>query len=217
MSTAKRVALYARVSTLDQHPENQLVELRAYAKARGFENVVEYIDHGVSGAKDRRPALDKLMADVKCRRVDLIAVTALDRLGRSVRHLLQCVETFRHVGAALVSLREGVSTERDSPVADMVIHVFSAVAEVERRLLIERVRSGLKRAREAGVRLGRAPIKVDPHRLKSVINRKLSARQAAKELGCSTASAWRLIRAHRVGAVEADRASRAAEETVHDA
>ncbi len=211
----KRLALYARVSSVDQHPENQLLELRAYAKARGFEHVTEYVDHGISGAKDRRPALDRLMADVKARRVDLIAVTALDRLGRSVRHLLSCVETFRHVGAALVSLREGVSTERESPVADMVIHVFSAVAEVERRLLIERVRSGLKRARESGVRLGRAPLKVDPRRLESVIDRKLSARQAARELGCSTASAWRLIRAHTTGAAEADGASRAAEEVAN--
>ena len=136
----KRVALYARVSTLDQHPENQLIELRAYAKARGFENVVEYVDHGVSGAKDRRPALDRLMADVRARRVDALVVTALDRLGRSVRHLVQCM---------------------------------------------------------------------------NVLTRRLSARAAARELGCSTASAWRLLKAHRAGAAEADGASRAAEEAPH--
>src|SRR5439155_16608482 len=106
----KRVGLYVRCSTLDQHPENQLLELHSYATARGFENVTEYVDHGVSGAKEKRPALDRLMADVKARRVDVVVVAAFDRLGRSVRHLVGCLELFRHVGVEFISLREAVDS-----------------------------------------------------------------------------------------------------------
>ena len=209
----KRVALYARVSTLDQHPENQLIELRAYAKARGFENVVEYVDHGVSGAKDRRPALDRLMADVRARRVDALVVTALDRLGRSVRHLVQCMNVLGDNGVEFCSLREGV--QAGTAVSQMVFTIFAAVAEFERALLIERIRAGIRRAKDSGVRLGRQPLQVDPRRLENVLTRRLSARAAARELGCSTASAWRLLKAHRAGAAEADGASRAAEEAPH--
>jgi DNA invertase Pin-like site-specific DNA recombinase len=213
-TTAKRVALYARVSTLDQHPENQLIELRAYAKARGFENVVEYVDHGVSGAKDRRPALDRLMADVKCRRVDLIAVTALDRLGRSVRHLVQCMNVLGDNGVEFCSLREGV--QAGTAVSQMVFTIFAAVAEFERQLLIERVRAGLHRAKLQGRRLGRKPLEVDSRRLESVLARRLSARAAARELNCSVASAWRLIRAHSADvSVDAHGASHAAEGAAH--
>lgn len=209
----KRVALYARVSTLDQHPENQLMELRAYAKARGFENVTEYVDHGISGSKDRRPSLDRLMLDVKARRVDGLVVTALDRLGRSVRHLVHCMNVLGDNGVEFCSLREGV--QAGTPVSQMVFTIFAAVAEFERQLIIERVRAGLKRAKDSGVRLGRRPLEVDPRRLQSVIERRLSARAAARELQCSTASAWRLIRAHTASGADADGASRAAEAPAH--
>ncbi len=182
----KRVALYARVSTLDQHPENQLLELRAYAKARSFENVVEYVDHGVSGAKDRRPALDRLMLDVKARRVDVVAATALDRLGRSVRHLVQCMNVLGDNGVEFCSLREGV--QAGTAVSQMVFTIFAAVAEFERQLLIERVRAGLHRAKLQGRRLGRKPLEVDPVMLDRVLARKLSARAAARELNCFSES-----------------------------
>jgi len=209
----KRVALYARVSTLDQNPETQLVELRREAAARGWEHVTEYVDHGESGDKIKRPELQRLLADVRARRVNTVVVVAFDRLGRSVKDLLMLLQTFKERSTDLLSLREGIDTS--SAVGEMVYVIVWAVAQLERSLIIERVRAGMRRAKLEGRRLVRQPLQVDPRRLESVLDRKLSARQAARELGCSTASAWRLIRAHTTGAAEADGASRAAEEAVH--
>ncbi len=189
----KRAALYARCSTLDQHPENQLLELRAYAKVRGFENVAEYVDHGVSGAKDRRPALDRLMLDVKARRVDGVIVTALDRLGRSVRHLVQCMNVLGDNGVEFCSLREGV--QAGTAVSQMVFTIFAAVAEFERQLVIERVRAGLRRARLEGKTLGRPRVRVDERRFRLIASQKLPVRAAAKALGISPSSYLRLVRA----------------------
>src|SRR2546422_5989945 len=189
-----RVAIYARVSTGDQTCDNQLRDLRDYCRARGWSDVREFIDTGVSGTKERRPALDKMMAEVNARRVDVVVVAAFDRLGRSVRHLVEALELFRHLNVEFISLREQIDT--GSPLGQAVFTIIAAIAQLERSLIVERVKAGLRRAKAEGKRLGRQPLQVDSHRLNDVLRRKLSARAAARELGCSTASAWRLMRAH---------------------
>jgi len=188
----KRVAVYARVSTADQCCEPQLLDLREYVAARGW-RAVEFVDQGVSGARDRRPALDRLLAEVKARKVDVVVVAAFDRFGRSVRHLVETLELFRHLGVEFVSLREQIDT--GSPLGQAVFTIIAAIAQLERSLIAERVRAGLRRARADGKRLGRPPLQVDLGRLESVIRRKLSVRSAAKELGISPSSYLRLVRA----------------------
>jgi DNA invertase Pin-like site-specific DNA recombinase len=147
-----RAAIYARVSTFDQQLENQLGELRRYTGARGW-TVAEYTDHGVSGAKDKRPALDRLVADAKRRRFDVIVVWRLDRLGRNLRHLVSLIEDLQTLGIAFVSLGEGIDCT--TPAGKLQLHILAALAEFERGRIRERVLAGLQRARTQGKRLGR--------------------------------------------------------------
>src|SRR3989441_5325002 len=172
----KRIAIYARVSTSDQTCDNQLRDLRDYCRARGWTDVREFIDTGVSGTKERRPALDKLMAEVKARKLDVVVVAAFDRFGRSVRHLVETLELFRHLGVEFVSLREQIDT--GSPLGQAVFTIIAAIAQLERSLIAERVRAGLRRGRAEGKRLGHPPLQVDVARLESVIRRELSIRSA---------------------------------------
>src|SRR5439155_2195613 len=181
----KRVAVYARVSTADQDCEPKLRDLREYVAARGW-RAVEFVDQGVSGARERRPALDRLLAEVRARKVDVVVVAAFDRFGRSVRHLVETLELFRHLGVEFVSLREQIDT--GSPLGQAVFTIIAAIAQLERSLIAERVRAGLRRARAEGKRLGRPPLQVDLGRVESVMRRKLSVRAAARELGISPAS-----------------------------
>jgi DNA invertase Pin-like site-specific DNA recombinase len=156
-----RVVLYARVSKSNchQNPEVQLQPLRAMAAARGWKIVHEYVDHGVSGAKEKRPALDKLMRDATKghKDFDAVMVWKFDRFARSVRHLLKALETFDSVGIAFVSLTEAIDTS--TPYGKMVFTVLGAVAELERSLIQERIKAGLKKAASEGRRPGR---KIDP-------------------------------------------------------
>src|SRR5512145_2511183 len=149
-----RAAIYARVSTFDQEPENQLQELRRYVDARGW-IAVEYVDRGVSGAKDRRPALDQLLADAKRRRFDVLVCWRLDRLGRSLKHLISLLDDLQALGVAFVSLAEGI--DATTPAGKLQMHILGAIAEFERERIRERVRAGLARARTQGKRLGRPP------------------------------------------------------------
>src|SRR5437773_1884722 len=155
----KRVAIYARVSTTDQTCDNQLRDLRDYCRARGWTDVREFIDTGISGTKERRPALDKLMAEVKGRHVDVVVVAAFDRFGRSVRHLVEALELFRHLGVEFISLREQIDT--GSPLGQAVFTIIAALAQLERSLIADRVKAGLRRARAEGKRLGREPLRVE--------------------------------------------------------
>jgi DNA invertase Pin-like site-specific DNA recombinase len=150
-----RVGLYARVSTTDkgQDPEMQLRELRQYCEHRGWEIAEEYVDAGVSGSKDSRPALNRLMADAQRRRFDAVLVWRFDRFARSVSHLLRALELFQSLGIDFVSLSESVDTS--TPTGKMVFTVLGAVAELERSLICERVKAGLRNARAKGKRLGR--------------------------------------------------------------
>ena len=183
-----RAAIYARVSTLDQEPENQLVELRHYVEARGW-TAHEYLDRGVSGAKDRRPALDQLLADAKKRKFDVVLCWRLDRLGRSLRHLVLTLEEFQVLGIAFVSLAEGI--DATTPAGKLQMHILAAIAEFERARIAERVRAGLARARKQGKRLGRPEKLVSEAILAPV--RGLPVREAAKKLGVSRATAYRWL------------------------
>src|SRR5437870_7539526 len=200
----KRVALYCRVSTTDQTCDNQLRDLRDYCRARGWTEVVEYVDHGISGTKERRPALDKMMAEVKARRVDVVVVAAFDRFGRSVRHLVEALDLFHHLGVEFISLREQVDT--GSALGQAIFTIIAAIAQLERSLIVERVKAGLRRARAEGKRLGRPRLPIDLRQLESVIRQKLPVRLAAKQLGVSASSYARLIHARGEGsAVETHR------------
>jgi DNA invertase Pin-like site-specific DNA recombinase len=167
-----RVAIYARVSTLDQEPENQLKELRDYTSARGWVGT-EFVDQGVSGAKDRRPSLDRLVADARRRKFDAVIVWRLDRLGRNLRHLVNLIEELTSLGVAFISLGEAIDTT--TPAGRLQLHILAALAEFERARISERVRAGLARVRAQGKRLGRPRVSPLPDRLP----RHLSVRQAA--------------------------------------
>jgi len=138
---------YARVSTFDQQPETQLLDLRRLAEQRGFEIVREYTDK-ISGAKAKRPALDQMLAAAHRRECDVVLVWAADRLARSVRHSLEVLDTLHHLGIEFVSFRENL--DAGGPLGRAVVVIVSAVAELERNLIIERVRAGLRRARLEG-------------------------------------------------------------------
>src|SRR3954470_15531708 len=183
-----KAAIYARVSTFDQEPENQLQELRRYVGARGWA-AVEYVDRGVSGAKDRRPALDTLLADAKRRRFDVLVCWRLDRLGRNLKHLITLLEELQALGVAFVSLAEGI--DATTPAGKLQMHILGAIAEFERARIVERVRAGLVRAGAQGVRLGRPPRQIDPARLASVVG--LPEREAARQLGVPRSTLQRFL------------------------
>lgn len=148
-----RIALYARVSTSEQSCESQLFALRAYTQARGLEIAAEYTDHGVSGAKARRPALDRLLADAKRRKFDVLAVTKLDRLARSVRHLTTLAAELEALGIGLVVLDQAIDTT--TPSGRLLFHVLGGIAGFERGLIRECTRAGCDAARRRGTRFGR--------------------------------------------------------------
>jgi DNA invertase Pin-like site-specific DNA recombinase len=155
----KRAALYLRVSTLDQHPENQLHDLHQLAEQRGWEIVHEYRDQGVSGARARRPALDQLLSDAHHGKFDVVVVWACDRLARSVRHFLDVLDQLNHRNVEFVSYREQLDT--GGPLGRAVVTIIAVIAELERNLIIERVRAGMRRAQLEGQRIGRRPADVD--------------------------------------------------------
>jgi DNA invertase Pin-like site-specific DNA recombinase len=189
-----RASIYARVSTTEQTCDNQLRDVREYCRARGWDRVTEYVDEGVSGTTDRRQALDQLMAAVKGRRVDVVVVAAFDRFGRSVRHLVETLELFRHLEVEFISLREQIDT--GSPLGQAVFTIIAAIAQLERSLLVERVKAGLRRARDQGKHIGRPRLRISSSRLQSVLCRGLPSRVAAKELGISQLAYLRLARTY---------------------
>ena len=154
----KRAALYLRVSTLDQHPENQLHDLRALAQQRGFEMVAEYSDK-ISGAKARRPGLDDLLYNARRHRFDVVLVAAFDRIARSVRHFLEVLDELTRLNIEFISFRENVDTS--GPLGRAMIVIIGAIAELERSLIVERVRAGMRRARREGRHIGRMPLDLD--------------------------------------------------------
>ena len=195
MTAARRVALYARVSTTGQTAENQLLALRSFATARGW-TITEYVDHGQSGAKERRPALDALLAAVRARRVDLVACVKLDRLARSVHHLVALVREFEVLGVDLVVLDQAIDTT--TPAGRLLFHVLAAISEFERDLIRDRVLAGLRRAKSQGVRLGRPRVLVDRAQAERLLATGQSLRTVARALGVSHTTVAGLVRQTRL-------------------
>ncbi len=189
----KRAALYLRVSTVDQHPESQVHDLRFLAAQRHLEIVQEYTDHGVSGTRARRPALEQLLRDARHGQFDVILVWASDRLARSVRHFLELLDEFHRLGIEFVSFREQLDT--GGPLGRAVTVIIGAVAELERNLIIERVRAGMRRARLEGRPIGRKPLVIDRAALLRERAHGRSLSQIARTFRISRASVSRLLRA----------------------
>ncbi len=187
----KRAAIYMRVSTLDQHPETQLYDLRGLAGQRGFEIVQEYTDR-ISGAKARRPGLDQLLKDARHRRFDVVLVWASDRIARSVRHFLEVLDELNHLGIEFVSFRENIDT--GGPLGRAIIVIIGAIAELERNLIIERVRAGMRRAKLEGRHIGRTPLDFDRAAVLNDRDRGMSLTEIAKAHRISRATVSRVIK-----------------------
>src|SRR5271157_5549879 len=192
--TIARVALYARVSTLNnQDPEMQLAELREYAGRRGWEIVEEFTDQGVSGSKESRPALNRLMSDACRRRFDAVLVWKIDRFGRSLKHLVNALAELAALGVAFISLRDNL--DLSTPSGRLMFQIIGAMAEFERALIQERVRAGIRNARVKGKRLGRPRVIVDASRIATLRARGDSWSQIQSELGVSKGTAQRVFAA----------------------
>jgi DNA invertase Pin-like site-specific DNA recombinase len=187
-----KVALYARVSTNNgQHPEMQLGELREYAGRRDWEVSGEYVDEGISGARERRPALDRLWADCRKRRVDAVVVYRYDRFARSLRQLVNALEEFRALGIEFVSLHEGVDTS--TPNGRLVFGIFATIAEFERELIRSRVRSGLASAKANGKKLGRPRVTVNAGQVATLRAAGASWQVISQRLGIGVGTACRAL------------------------
>lgn len=188
--TELRAALYGRVSTKDrgQDTEVQLRELREFASRRGWQVFGEYVDNGVSGAKENRPELDRLMADAHKRRFDLVIVWKFDRFARSVSHLVRALETFSSLGIEFVSLGEQVDTT--TAAGKLMFQIIAAMAEFERSLISERVRAGLRNAQAKGRKLGRPEVELNKDLVRSMRERGSSWKAIAGELGVSVGKAF---------------------------
>jgi len=182
-----RVALYGRVSTLDkgQDVNLQLNELREYSTRRNWHVAGEYVDSGVSGAKESRPELNRLMADAKKRRFDVVAVWKLDRFGRSLKHLVMTLADLESLGIAFVSLRDGF--DLSTPSGRLMFQIIGAMGEFERNLIRERVRAGMAHAKSKGRKLGRARVHVDMAAVEARKAKGESLRAIARDLGVSAA------------------------------
>ena len=187
-----RVALYARVSTLNgQHPEMQLAELREYTSRRGWKIVGEYVDEGISGSKESRPQLNQLMTDVHRRKFEIVLVWKIDRFGRSLKHLVNALADLDAYGVAFVSLRDNL--DLSTPSGRLMFQIIGAMAEFERALIQERVRAGLKSARDRGRRLGRPCIEVDAAQIARLRASGASWREISVRLGIGVGTACRAL------------------------
>jgi len=188
----KRVAIYARVSTArDQNPEMQVHALRVLAEQRGWEVVAQYVDVGVSGSKDKRPELDRLMRHVHKGGIDVVICWRFDRFARSVRHLVLALDEFRGCGVDFVSMEDSIDTS--TPAGRFVFHIVAAVAELERELIRERTRCGVAAARRRGARLGRPRVRVDLDRVVELRGTGKSVRDIAHALKLGIGTVHRLL------------------------
>lgn len=191
-SRQKQVLIYARCSTTqhDQRPEVQIEELRRYCQARGFQIYEEIIDHGFSGSTEKRPGLKRLQELVRSRKVDVVVVVKLDRLFRSVKHLISTLHEFSDLSVEFISLGEQLDFTTSS--GKLLFHIIAAFAEFERSLIIERTRMGLAHAQSKGIKLGR-PAKHDFEEIRRLHSVGKSLRQIQREIGCSIGSVYRAI------------------------
>ena len=187
----KCCALYMRVSTVDQHPETQLYDLRGLATQRGFTIIHEYTDK-ISGVKAKRPGLDQLLGDASRGKFDVVLVWAFDRIARSTRHFLEVLDELNHENIEFISFRENIDT--GGPLGRAIVVIIGAIAELERNLIIERVRAGMRRARLEGRQIGRTPLQVDRPALLRDRERGTSLNDLAKTYRISKASVCRVIK-----------------------
>jgi putative DNA-invertase from lambdoid prophage Rac len=188
-----KAAIYARVSTVDQHCEMQLAELREYAARRGWEIAGEYVDTGWSGAKASRPELDRLMRDASQHRLDCILVWKLDRFGRSVLNLAEALGKLRSWGVRFIATTQAIDTDAANPTSQLLLHILAAVAEFEREMIKERVKAGVRRAQAAGKHCGRPAANVDRARILRLSRGGKSVRAIATLLGISRSVVGRLV------------------------
>jgi len=189
----KRAVLYMRVSSVDQHPESQLHDLRQMAAQRGYQIVREYTDK-ISGTRAKRPGLDELLSDARRSRFDVVLVWAFDRLARSVKHFLDVLDELNHLQIEFISFRENVDTS--GPLGRAMIVIIGAIAELERNLIIERVRAGMRRAKLEGRHIGRRPLDLDRVAIVHDRERGLSLGQLADLHRISRTTVMRVLRQH---------------------
>jgi DNA invertase Pin-like site-specific DNA recombinase len=187
----KRLVLYSRVSSIDQNAATQLCDLRPLATARGFEIVGDYADI-ISGSKAKRPGLDRLMADARRGRFDVVMVWAFDRMARSVKHFLEVLDELNHLNIALISFRENIDTS--GPLGRAMLVIVAAISELEMSLIVERVKAGMRRARLEGRQIGRARLDVDRQQVVTDRRAGMSLTQVAKRHNISRASVCRLMK-----------------------
>ena len=190
--TIPRVAIYARVSTTEQSTDSQLLDLRRYVSDRGWQIFKEYCDNGISGTKDSRPALNELMGDAKKRKFDAVLVWRFDRFARSTRHLINALEEFKNLGIDFVSYQENIDTS--SPLGGAIFTIISAVAQLERDIIAERLKAGLRRAVENGKRLGRPKVLVDVEKIYQMRAEGMSLRAIAEAIGISRTTVSEILR-----------------------
>jgi DNA invertase Pin-like site-specific DNA recombinase len=195
----KRAALYLRVSTIDQHPETQLYDLRVLAEQRGYEIVREYRDT-ISGAKSKRPGLDEMMVDARRGRFDVIVVWAFDRLARSVRHFLEVLDDLNHLSVEFVSRQENIDT--GGPLGRAMVVIVGAIAELERNLIVERVRAGMRRAKLEGRHIGRRALELDEDAIREQRDQGRTLRELAVDHRISTATVRKVLKRVNRGCVE---------------
>jgi DNA invertase Pin-like site-specific DNA recombinase len=186
-----RCAAYARVSTSTQTTDNQIQALHAFVAARGWD-CVEFVDQGVSGARERRPALDAMLAAVRARKVDVVAVVKLDRLARSTRHLVTLAAELEALRVDLVVLDQAIDTT--TPAGRLLFNVLASIAEFERDLIRDRVLAGMRRARAQGRRLGRPPVhRVEAAEARELLASGLGLRAVARQLGVHPSAVARAV------------------------
>lgn len=195
----KRAALYLRVSTLDQHPETQLHDLRQMALQRGYQIAAEFTDR-ISGTKAKRPGLDQLMTGARRGEFDVVLVWASDRIARSVKHFLDVLDELNRLNVEFVSFREQIDT--GGPLGRAIVVIIGAIAELERNLIVERVRAGMRRARLEGRHIGRNPLVLDHAAIRRDRAHGQSLRDIAKAHRISTATVQRALRKHAEGSGE---------------
>ena len=193
-----RTAIYCRVSTLDQNPQTQLLDLEQLASQRGFKIVKVYTDHGISGTRTKRPGLDQMLADARRGQLDVVLVWSCDRVARSTRHLLEVLDELSRLQVQFVSFREALDTS--GPLGRAVTIIIGAIAELERSLIVERVRAGLRRARLEGRHIGRRPLELDQAAIRRDRTSGMSLREVAKTHRISTATVRRVLSAQQLPA-----------------
>jgi len=192
MKADKKVAIYVRVSTKDQSVGMQLNDLERYSKERGLNIFKVYEDNGVSGTKETRPALGQLMDDARKRKFDIVLVWRFDRFARSTKHLVNALYEFRNLGIDFISYQENIDTS--SPLGEAIFTIISAMSKLERDIIAERVKGGLRKAKAKGMRLGRPKSEVDTDKVIEYREQDKSIRQIASEMSLSRGTVERTLK-----------------------